>query len=88
MSNQNTNGSPKKKWKTKAGIAAVTIGMVGGLGYVGTQTDMGDRALREFENRTTQKIETQEGYYEGQTNFGIFEGEGSFHYNTGKTDDQ
>ena len=39
MSNQNTNGSPKKKWKTKAGIAVVTIGMVGGLGYVGTQTD-------------------------------------------------
>ena len=74
----------KKSRKTKTVLLSVGLAVlviVNVLYFSG----IGKRSIRELEHQTSGKISTSEGYYVGETDFGIFDGNGTLNFNGGKT---
>ena len=76
----------KRKSKLISGLTILLLAQVLAAGYYGKQIvemDFHNRVYREYEIRKTGSIEIPTGIYSGETDFGLFQGEGDFRYKTG-----
>ena len=81
------NGTQPKNRIHKNSIITSIIagGMVIILGVVGIGTDFGWRTKRQLENQLTGRTRIQGAFYEGELNWGIFEGAGTLTCDSGVT---
>lgn len=66
-------------------IIAIVALLVFVIIYAGIKTSFFIRLSNQIEYWRTGQVQTNEGYYEGDLDFGVFEGKGTFTYNTKKT---
>ena len=85
IDNNNSETTVNKK-KSKAKIiilcVALSIVLVSGVLYF---SGIGERMFKELEHQFTGKIQTSDGYYVGDTDFGVFNGNGTLKYDFGKS---
>ena len=76
----------RKKLISFALIAVISIEglLAGGTYYIMQKNDLHRRVLREFEIRNLSQIKLRTGVYSGETNFGYFQGEGTFTFDSGE----
>ena len=74
----------KKSGKKKTVLLSIGLGVLVAANVL-YFTGIGKRSIREIEHQTSGIISTSEGYYVGETDFGIFDGNGTLNYNGGKS---
>ena len=78
----------REKKRSKALLTALAVLEIGFVTLIGLQikeNQIVSRMLKEFEIQSTGYLYTENGIYEGGTDFGAFVGEGQFVSNTGAT---
>ena len=81
------NGTqPKNRIHKNSIITAIIAGgMAIILGIVGIGTDFGWRTKRQLDNQLTGRTRIQGAFYEGEMNWGVFEGAGTLTCDSGVT---
>ena len=74
----------QKSGKKKTVLLSIGLGVLVAANVL-YFTGIGKRSIREIEHQTSGIISTSEGYYVGETDFGIFDGNGTLNYNGGKS---
>lgn len=65
-------------------LIAIEAAIAGAFGYQISEKNLNTRVFREHEIRASGKIQLTQGFYSGETNFGLFEGNGIFSYDIGE----
>ena len=65
-------------------LIAIEAAIAGAFGYQISEKNLNTRVFREHEIRSSGKIQLTQGFYSGETNFGLFEGNGIFSYDIGE----
>ena len=64
-------------------LAGIAIAMAV-CAYIGVETQFFERAYYEIQNQTTREVKVGTGVYTGETDFGIFTGDGTFAFASGE----
>lgn len=67
------------------GLILVEGAISGVLWNLSNKNDLNTRVLQEFQIRNLGKVNLKTGVYKGETDFGYFNGNGQFDFNTGST---
>ncbi|MBR6407866.1 MAG: hypothetical protein IKS19_04730 [Clostridia bacterium] len=80
-SSEKALSTKSNKWKKALGILLFIAGLSGILYF----SDIGERSIKELEHQFSGRISTTDGYYVGDTDFGVFSGRGVLELDSGKS---